>query len=197
MKVYFEKFLQLNEIHRNLIFFGFWLIVTLILYFLILNPQFKKIDKKNSEYVRLKKKTSMLIKAQRDFEKLKRKLKELNKQYEIAVRKLPDSREIPELLLKISSYGKENNLKFLLFKPEKEIKKNFYAIIPISLKFIGSYKSAGMFFYEIGSTTRIVKVKRFKMKKKDKNIYISGTIETYKFIKKANEKKKTPKKKKK
>ncbi len=171
--------------------------MAIIIYFLIIKPQQDTIEKKNVEYTRLKQKTSQLIRIQRDFEKLKKKYEEVKKKYQMAIKKLPDSREIPELLLKISSYGKENNLNFLLFKPNREIEKNFYAVIPISLKFTGSFKNTGMFFYEFGNNTRIVKIRNFVVNKKRKLIYISGTLETYKFIKKSNEKKKKTKKRKK
>ncbi len=197
MKENFEKLLKINELYRTLIFFGIWLLVGIIIYFLIIKPQQDTIEKKNAEYIRLKQKTSQLIRIQRDFEKLKKKYEEVKKKYQIVIKKLPDSREIPELLLKISSYGKKNNLNFLLFKPNREIEKNFYAVIPISLKFTGSFKNTGMFFYELGNNTRIVKIKNFVVNKKRKLIYISGTLETYKFIKKSNEKKKKTKKRKK
>jgi len=86
-------------------------------------------------------------------------------------------------LLKISTYGKENGLDFIFFKPGKEIKKDFYAIIPIKLRFSGYYIPTGNFFYDIGKMTRIVKIKNFKIRKrKDNLLEINSVLETYKFL---------------
>ena len=193
-KNFLEKILFLPDFVKYLLFFGIWLLIGTILYFLFINPQFKEIQKKQIEYTRIRKKTLMIVRVQKELNKFKKEFKEIKKLYQLAIKKLPNTREIPNLILRISSYGKENNLSFLLFKPKKEIKKEFYVVIPISLKFTGDFVNTGNFFYEIGKTTRIVKIKNFTItKRKNNSIYVNALIETYKFIK--NSKKNAKKKK--
>ena len=194
MKQIIEKIIFLKDFYKYLIFISLWAVIGIILYFLVINPQYAKIKKKKVEYLNVKRKTLMIVRVKKKLDKFKKEFENVKKEYKLAVKKLPNKREIPNLLLKISSYGKENNLNFLFFRPHKEIKKEFYAIIPISLKFTGTYANSGNFFYEIGKTTRIVKIKKFSVKKRMNNtILINAYLETYKFIKNYEKKKKRKK----
>jgi len=197
VKDIFEKFLELKDFYKYLIFIGIWGIIACLIYFLIINPQYNEIKQKKAHYNSLKRKTNMIVKVKKRLNNFKEQFEKIKNQYNIAIKKLPNTREIPELLLKVSAYGKENNLDFLLFKPKKEVAKEFYAIIPISLKFTGKYIDTGKFFFDIGKTTRIVKVKNFTVSKKGENkIYVNANLETYKFLKNKPQKKKKKKRRK-
>jgi len=182
LKSIWEKFLNLNILFKIFISVTFWGIIGIILFFVVINPQFNEIKAKKERLKDLKIRSSKIIKVQKELKKFKEDFARIKKEFKIALKKLPDSKEIPKLLLAISDYGKRNKLDFLFFKPGKEIRKDFYAIIPISLKFIGYYVQTGNFFYNIGKMTRIVKVKNFSISKNKKALIVDAQLETYKFI---------------
>ncbi len=89
------------------------------------------------------------------------------KRLEIALKKalnrLPDNKEIPTLLLKITQLGKDAKLTFNLFQPHKPQPRDFYAEVPIDIEIFGSYHAVGRFFSQILAMPRIVNIREFKL----------------------------------
>ena len=195
----FEKIEKFSKLQRILI--GSVTLVFLIgafVYFYYI-PRHKEINQLNSKYEKLVQK---LNKAKINAEKLnmyRTKMKEAEAEFEIARKALPEKKEIPSLLANISRSGQDSGLKFLLFQPEKENKKDFYAEIPISIKVIGNYHNVAIFFDRVSSLSRVVNIKNIKMlpRKDSEKLLTSCTAMTYKFIEKPPEKKVDKKKKKK
>jgi type IV pilus assembly protein PilO len=119
---------------------------------------------------------------------------------------LPNEKEIPEILKTISSLGKESNLEFTLFRPKAEEPQQFYAKVPIELVALGNYHNIGIFFDKVSKLPRIINVVDFSMTKakdvkemrgKDEPqimLKTSCMINTYRFIEKKSEEKKSEKK---
>jgi len=75
-----------------------------------------------------------------------------------ALAQLPNKREIPTLLESISNLGRERGLEMPYFKPGAEVKKDFYAEVPVDIKLLGPYPNLLSFFYQMGELPRIVTV---------------------------------------
>ncbi len=86
-----------------------------------------------------------------ELEKLDQKLKE-------ALGKLPNKKEISQLLVNISNRGREAGLEFELFQPKGEVTRGFYAEVPVDVKVIGGYHDVATFFDKISRMDRIVNV---------------------------------------
>lgn len=105
--------------------------------------------------------------------------------------KLPDKKEIPKLLKSISNMSKEAGLEVLLFKPQGEQPGQFYARVPVELKFVGPYHKVGMFFSYVGTLPRIVNIENFSIQnaqKKGKNELLLSTscvATTYRYVERA------------
>jgi type IV pilus assembly protein PilO len=126
---------------------------------------------KNKEAVRLEQRIGDLerrlfvAKAKaRNVEKLKTELAKIETDYEEALELLPDKKEIPSLLRAITRMGKDANLEFLLFKPENDVKNDFYVEIPLSLEVKGKFLDIAAFFDEVGGMERIVNVVNVSMR---------------------------------
>lgn len=91
-----------------------------------------------------------------NMELIKRKL-------DIALKKLPTSEEMPSLLSSISADGNRVGLEFLLFKPQAEVKLDFYAEIPIEMRVVGTFHEVAMFFDAVADLDRIVNIRSFDM----------------------------------
>jgi type IV pilus assembly protein PilO len=139
----------------------------------------------------------------RDLQKFKEQVQKLNEELKTALTQLPNEREIPEILKNISSLGKESNLEFTLFRPRPEEPQQFYAKVPIELVALGSYHNIGIFFDKVSKLPRIINVVDFNMTrakdvkgKSETEILVktSCMINTYRFIEKKSEEKKSEKK---
>jgi type IV pilus assembly protein PilO len=139
----------------------------------------------------------------RDHQKFKEQVLKLNEELRNALTQLPNEKEIPEILRNITSLGKESNLEFTLFRPKTEEPQQFYAKVPIELTVLGSYHNTGIFFDKVSRLPRIINVVDFNMarakdiKGKGENeilVKTSCLVNTYRFIEKKSEEKKSGKK---
>jgi type IV pilus assembly protein PilO len=72
------------------------------------------------------------------------------------LRQLPGKTEVPSLLVDISQTGLGAGLEEQVFTPAGEIHKDFYAELPIKLRYTGSYHELGNFVSGIAALPRIV-----------------------------------------
>jgi type IV pilus assembly protein PilO len=112
---------------------------------------------------------------------------ELGRKYQTARERLPNATELPVLLTDISSLGKKSGLDFRRFRPEPEVKRGFYAEVPIAVSFFGSYHEIGVFFDRLSKLSRIVNVTQFSMKLQREGgeaptLSVSGIATTFRFI---------------
>ncbi len=120
-------------------------------------------------------------------ERWERRVEVLNEELAKAIKELPNEREIPELLRRISSIGKKIGLEFLLFQPLPEVPRDFYADVPVKLKIEGSFHEVATFFDRIGKLNRIVNIRDISMaspfERSGKIILTTdGTAVTYRFL---------------
>ncbi len=86
----------------------------------------------------------------------KQQMEEMQQTFGSLLRQLPNSTEVPELLVDITQAGLGRGLEFVLFKPEKETPKDFYAELPISIEVRGSYHELAGFVSDVAALPRIV-----------------------------------------
>ena len=187
----FEKAGNISKLHRILICVATFIVITgSFVYFLYL-PKFEKLNQLKSEHKNLENKLVSTKKKAAQLNKYREKMKIAEAQYKIAMKALPDKKEIPSLLTSISEAGKEAGLEFLLFQPISEINKDFYAEIPVSIKVAGNYHNVGLFFDNVSRLYRIVNIKNIVIAttRDGKGLNTSCTAVTYRFVDKAEEKK--------
>ncbi len=92
----------------------------------------------------------------RDLQAFRAEVERLEAQLSVLLEQLPNSAEIPSLLKNISDLGKESGLEILKFAPSGEVKKDFYAEIPVSIAVRGDYHSFVQFADKVGHYPRIV-----------------------------------------
>ena len=102
------------------------------------------------------------------------------------LRQLPGKTEVPSLLIDISQVGVAAGLEEKLFQPSPEIKKDFYAELPIKIKVIGSYHQMGEFVSGIAALPRIVTLDEMKITRENKDVYdnlsFELTAKTYRYL---------------
>jgi type IV pilus assembly protein PilO len=92
------------------------------------------------------------------------RVRELGAQLRLAEARLPDQKEIPDLLSAVSSAGRESGLEILLFRQKAERFQDFYAEVPVEVLVRGNYHQVATFFDRVGKLDRIVNVADISMK---------------------------------
>lgn len=125
-------------------------------------------------------------------EKHEKKMVEAQVRFNLAMRALPDKKEIPSLLTGISSSGSEAGLEFLLFQPKSQVNREFYAEIPVAIKVQGGYHQVAAFFDSVARLYRIVNIDDITVKSQSRsdNLEVSCNAVTYMFVEKEKDVKK-------
>jgi len=80
----------------------------------------------------------------------------LEEQLKLLLDQLPNSAELPSLLNNLSELARESRLDILKFSPKNEVKKDFYAEIPVSIAVVGEYRNYVLFADKVSHLPRIV-----------------------------------------
>jgi len=134
-----------------------------------------------SEKLRLE----QIQRAQAQIEQFKRELAEIDLRFRKALAMLPEAKEIPLLLKNVSELAHQQNLEFMLFKPEKETPKEFVAEVPIAIHLKGSYHQIALFFDQVRRLPRIINAKQLEMgsfEEKTAQVTARCQLLTYRFL---------------
>jgi type IV pilus assembly protein PilO len=119
----------------------------------------------------------------------KQQLSDIEKSFGALLRQLPSRTEVPNLLVDISQTGLAAALEEKLFQPGQEVKKDFYAELPIHIQLTGSYHEFGAFVSGIAALPRIVTLHDIQITpiSKDKNVafdqlQLDLTAKTYRYL---------------
>ena len=116
----------------------------------------------------------------------KQQLKDIERSFGALLRQLPGKTEVPNLLVDISQTGLAAGLQEKLFQPGDEVKKDFYAELPIKIELTGSYHQFGQFVSGIAALPRIVTLHDIQIKPQSKDSYdqlvLDLTAKTYRYL---------------
>ena len=112
---------------------------------------------------------------------------DMNQTFGSLLRQLPNSTEVPDLLVDITQAGLGRGLSFNLFRPGKQIKKGFYAELPISIQVTGTYHQLAGFISDVAALSRIVTVSNISIKGgsgkgRTDLLSMSATARTYRYL---------------
>jgi type IV pilus assembly protein PilO len=117
----------------------------------------------------------------------KQQLADIEKSFGALLRQLPSKTEVPNLLVDISQTGLAAALQEKLFQPGQEVKKDFYAELPIHITLTGSYHEFGAFVSGIAALPRIVTLHDIEITPTDKSagfdqLQLDLTAKTYRYL---------------
>ncbi len=166
---------------------GIYALLGFMIFFFLIKPTSESIvtERDKQEELTEQRDENRDIAENRD--RWERRVERLNEELAKAVKELPNEAEIPELVRRISSIGKKIGLEFLLFQPLPQVRRDFYADVPVKLKVEGSYHEVATFFDRIGKLNRIVNIRNISMhdplERSGKIVLtIDGTAVTYRFL---------------
>jgi len=114
----------------------------------------------------------------------KQQMEEMEQTFGSLLRQLPNTTEVPDLLVDITQAGLGRGLEFELFRPEKEQPKDFYAELPISIKVRGTYHELAQFVSDVAALPRIVTFGDITITSRDKDdkLTMSAKARTYRYL---------------
>jgi type IV pilus assembly protein PilO len=193
-----DKIAKLSKLYKILLCLGlFALLVGPFVYFSFL-PKISKINALKKEHTTLETRLATAKAKANRLKYFQAKLKDAELEFKIVMKKLPEKKEIPALLSSVSQSGRDAGLEFLLFQPEPEQIKDFYAEIPVSIRVTGNYHHVALFFDKVARLSRIVNIDDIKMASTtgNMNLITSCKAVTYRFVETKPEKASSSKKKK-
>ncbi len=114
----------------------------------------------------------------------RQQLREIDTQFGALLRQLPNKSQMDALLVDINQAGLGRGLQFELFRPApREIVREFYAELPITVKVIGNYHDMGAFASDVGQLSRIVTLNDVAiLTGKDGVLTMDATARTFRYL---------------
>ena len=133
-------------------------------------------------------KTTFETKQQRaaNLDEYKIQLADMKVSFGAMLRQLPARTEVPSLLVDISQTGLASGLEEKLFQPSDEIRREFYAELPIKITLTGSFHEFGNFVSGIAALPRIVTLHDIQIKPENEDSFdrliLDVTAKTYRYL---------------
>lgn len=155
-------------------------------YFLDWEEQLKRIKDEENKEEGLRK-TFLTKKSEAiNLPAYQKQLEDIEKQFGALLKQLPGKSEMDALLTDINQAGLGRGLQFELFRPAgSEVRRDFYAELPITIKVTGSYHDLGAFASDISKLSRIVTLNNIGLVKssaKGGGLVLDATARTYRYL---------------
>jgi type IV pilus assembly protein PilO len=158
----------------------------LLLYFLVWSKQTPILDAAVAQETTLRSEFETKHSKAANLAIYEQQLADIEKSFGALLRQLPDKTEVPSLLVDISQVGVASGLQEKLFQPAPEIKKDFYAELPIKIRLTGSYHQFGEFVSGIAALPRVVTLHDISVKPENKDSYdqlvLDVTGKTFRYL---------------
>ena len=114
----------------------------------------------------------------------RQQLREIDTQFGALLKQLPNKSQMDALLVDINQAGLGRGLQFELFKPAAaEMRREFYAELPIDVRVTGTYHDMGAFASDVGQLSRIVTLKDVNIvAAKDGNLLMDAIARTFRYL---------------
>lgn len=183
----FDKLTKLPRPYRMAMMPAMAVLVFVFYGYAIYMPYSKDLDTLRSQQLELQRKLNEVRSVTQNLGAFEEELGRLDRELTVALRQLPNSKELPVLLTDISTLGKNAGLEFKSFKPKPEIPREFYSEVPIEIEFHGHFHEIAGFFDQISRLPRIVNVTDLKMKVDRENtnetlLFVEGNATTFRFL---------------
>jgi len=110
-------------------------------------------------------------------------LAEIDRSFGALLKQLPNKSEIEALLIEVNQAGLGRGLQFDLFRPGGEEVKDFYAVLPISVKINGGYHDFGAFAADIAKLPRIVTLNNINITPGQGGVLaLDATTKTFRYL---------------
>jgi type IV pilus assembly protein PilO len=165
---------------------SFVILSAVLFYFLVWSDQKPRLDQSAAQELELRETFRAKHSKAVNLAVYQQQLADIERSFGALLRQLPGKTEVPNLLVDISQVGVGAGLEEKLFQPSAEVKKDFYAELPIKIKLTGSYHQMGEFISGIAALPRIVTLHEITIKPENKDMYdnlsFELTAKTFRYL---------------
>ena len=184
---HFEKLAKLPKPYRMAILPVIVVLVAAGYAYLLYLPKADALESARTQQLQLQRRLNEVRAVATNIEQFEEEIAALERKFKIALRQLPDSKELPVLLTDINTLGKTSGLDFKAFRPAPEVRRDFYAEVPIEIEFTGKFHDVAMFFDEVSRLPRIVNVNELSIGIGEENsvntvLKVKGEATTFRFL---------------
>ena len=160
--------------------------VAMGIYVLVINQEMPGLRAAERQEVDLRAQFEDRQRKAANFDAYRAQLAEIERDFGAMLRQLPGKTEVPSLLVDISQTGLGAGLEEQTFTPMGEIQKDFYAELPIKLRYTGSYHELGNFVSGIAALPRIVTLHDISIRPVNganpDELVLDVTAKTYRYL---------------
>ncbi len=121
-----------------------------------------------------------------NYDAYRNQLAEIERDFGTMLRQLPGRTEVDSLLEDISQTALGAGLEEKLFQPRPEVQQDFYAELPINLRYTGSYHELGEFVSGVAALPRIVTLHDIRISpvsiSGEEELQLDVTGKTYRYL---------------
>jgi len=158
-------------------------------------PSVKKIENLTKENDKLRKEIAKYQKISKQKPLLEAKLAKRKIFFKKLVYTLPNEKEIPELLSRVSEQAKHSGLEVVSFTPQPEIAHDYYNTIPFGIELKGTFEELVLFWEKVEHLPRIITLNSMDLQMREgeaEKFYLSArcVFHTYRYTGKVINKRK-------
>ena len=162
-------------------------VVAFGVYMFVIKDEVPQLERVQAEEIELRGQFEDRQRKAANFDAYRAQLAEIERDFGAMLRQLPGKTEVPSLLVDISQTGLGAGLEEQLWQPTLEVQKDFYAELPIRLRYTGSYHEFGSFVSGIAALPRIVTlhditIRRASTDGSPDELTLDATAKTYRYL---------------
>jgi type IV pilus assembly protein PilO len=161
-------------------------VVAIGIYMFVIKDEVPLLERAQLEEVDLRAQFEDKQRKAANFDAYRAQLADIERDFGAMLRQLPGKTEVPNLLVDISQTGLGAGLEERLFQPTGEVQRDFYAELPIRLRYTGSYHELGNFVSGIAALPRIVTLHDISIRAADTSVpdelTLDVTAKTYRYL---------------
>jgi type IV pilus assembly protein PilO len=155
-------------------------------------PKAEQLEGLRGQQLQLQRRLNEVRSVAANVGKFEEEIAALERKLKVALRQLPDSKELPVLLTDVNTLGKNSGLEIKAFRPGPEVKRDFYAEVPIEIEFVGKFHDIATFFDQVSKLPRIVNVSELEIRIDEESaietvLKVSGEAVTFRFLEEADQ----------
>lgn len=163
MDKFLDRFAEIPAKYKYLVVVGIVLVAVGLFYWLIYTEKQEQIQRLDSELQKLQVELQKAEAFAARYDEFKEELRQVDLKLKEALKKLPEGREIPNLLDQINESVIDAGLTISSFRPSSQSPKEFYSEVPVSLQVSGGYHNFATFADVISKMERIVTLRNVTM----------------------------------
>ncbi len=185
-----DQLAKLSRGARMGILAGIGVLIGAAYYFGYYQGEHEKLMTLRTQELELQRKLSEVRSIAANIGAFEAEITQLEAQLAVALRQLPNEKQLEVLLADISNLGKTAGIKIKSFKRDNEVMHDFYAEVPISVALEGNFHEIARFFDSVSRLPRIVNMGELDLKvasasAAETRLVVSGKATTFRFVSKS------------